>query len=260
MELNSNRVFKAIKNGEFKILYQAKVNIQTMKITGFEGLIRWELENGDIIPPSKFIPKLEETKEIYLIDYYMIECAFKQIKNWILINNMVIPIAINVSKSTILKYDFIDRLVTLIDKYKIPARYIELEITEREKIENLDYLSKIINIVREFGIKVSIDDFGVDESNIFAISSIDFDGLKIDKSIIGNIGKNKMTDSILIGIKSIMDKHKIKVIAEGIETEEQYLKLLEYGYEYGQGYYFSKPQSIEKLNLSSAVEYNVNDY
>lgn len=182
----------------------------------------------------------------------MIENAFKVLKNMTLKDIMLVPISVNVSKSTILRYDFLDKIVKFLDKYGVEAKYIELEITEREEFNDIEKLSKIISVLRSFGIKISIDDFGIGYSNLLVISSLDFDIIKIDKAITNRIGKNEKLDSIFKNIKHVMDEHNILIVAEGIESEDQYLKLLEYGYEYAQGYYFSEPREIENLKIICA--------
>lgn len=130
------KVKYAIKNNEFKILYKPKFNIDTLEVVGVEALIRWETSNGEIIYPDKFIPILEESKYIYLIDYYVLEKCMIQIERWINNNFNLVPIAINISKSTLMRSDFIIRLKQLISLYRIKNNIIEFEITEREELEN----------------------------------------------------------------------------------------------------------------------------
>lgn len=241
------KIIKAIENDEFQILYQPKFEIESMNINGAEALIRWRKINGDIIYPDLFIPQLEENKEIYLVDYYILESCIRQISEWNKNDIKLISIAINMSKSTIMRKEFISQLKFLINKYKVKDFDLEIEITERESFEkDVENIGDKIRKIKELGIKVSLDDFGAGSANIMAIAKIDFDYVKIDKSIIDDIGNYKV-DNILIGIKNIMDRNNISVIAEGIETKEQHELLLEYGYVYGQGYYFSEPISVKVL-------------
>ncbi|RDY27424.1 EAL domain-containing protein [Romboutsia weinsteinii] len=240
-------VINAIKNKEFKIVYQPKFNINSMNIVGVEALIRWEKNNGDIVYPDLFIPQLEINKDIYLIDYFVLENCVMKINQWIKLKIKPIPIAINISKSTIMRREFISKLKYFIEKYDIPEGIFELEITERECFyKDIKNIAKKIKKIKELGVRVSLDDFGSGNSNILAVANIDFDYIKIDKSILDEIGNNKI-DNILVGIKNIMDMNKVFVVAEGIETKYQYEKLLNYGYSYAQGYYFSKPITIEQL-------------
>lgn len=241
------KVKYAIKNNEFKILYQPKFNIDTLEVVGVEALIRWETSNGEIIYPDKFIPILEESKYIYLIDYYVLEKCMIQIERWINNNFNLVPIAINISKSTLMRSDFIIRLKQLISLYRIKNNIIEFEITEREELENnTSIIGKKVLEIKKLGIKVALDDFGVGNSNFLAMLSIDFDYIKIDKSILNYI-ENKKARNILVGIKDITDKNEVYLVAEGVENKYQYKKLKDYGYKYVQGNYFSKPITLNEL-------------
>lgn len=240
-------VIKGIENNEFKILYQPKFNINNMNIAGVEALIRWQKDSGYIIYPDLFIPELEKNKYIYLIDYFVLENCIIKVNEWIKSELEPIPIAINISKSTIMRSEFIPKLKELIEKYDMQENIFELEITEREPFgDDIKYIAKKIKEIRKLGIRVSLDDFGIGCSNILAIANIDFDYIKIDKSMLDNIGNDKI-ENILVGLKNIMDMNKVSVVAEGIETKYQYEKLLDYGYAYAQGYYFSKPITTDKL-------------
>lgn len=243
-----SEVKRAIRDNEFSILYQPKFNIKSMQIVGAEALIRWIKPIQVFIYPDSFIPDLEENQAIYIIDYFVLEHTIAQIYEWINAGCEPLPISINISKSTLLLPNFIKRLKEILNVFDIPKKYLEIEITERECLgKDLNDLCKVIEVIRKLGIKVSIDDFGTGESNILLISSMDIDTIKIAKSTIDYIGANDKVCGILKGIKNMMDMNEIGIIVEGIETEEQYKTLLACGYEYAQGYYFSKPVSKEIL-------------
>ncbi len=244
------RLCKDIENGiklnEFKFVYQPKFNMKTNSIVGAEVLIRWKKSNGEIVYPDKFINKLEKYNLIYLIDYYVMYECIKQMDYWFnFMEYKPINIAINLSKSTLMRDDFIEYLNNIIDKYKINLNYLEFEITERENIKlDIEDVNKRIKIIRDLGIKVSLDDFGSENSNISLYMNIDFDVIKIDKSIIDNIGKKDKADYILRYIRNLANHSGAELIAEGIETRDQYKFLLEHGYNTGQGYYFSTPIDV----------------
>lgn len=244
---NENNLLLQVSNGlkenEFRLLYQPKFEMKNMKLIGVEALIRWHKSNGKLIYPDYFIPQLEEYEKIYIIDYFVIEACMKKIQQWIREGKKIISIAINVSKSTILRDEFLFKVQHWMKIYEIDSKYIEFEITERECLyDDIQILSEKVDEIKDIGIKVSLDDFGSGSSNILAIANINFNCIKIDKSAIDNIESDKIKN-ILIGLKNIMDKNKVFILAEGVESHEQYSKLMEYGYSYAQGYYLSKPLS-----------------
>ena len=244
-----NEIKKATNSKEFKFVYQPKFNMITNSIIGAEVLIRWYKEDGTIIYPDKFINMLEENNLIYLIDYYAIEETMKKIKYWCDTPNInTIPLSINLSKSTFMRYNFVRNLESLLQKYDINPKYLEFEITEREYVEfNIREINEVIDKIRSFGIKVSLDDFGSGNSNISFSMSANLDIIKIDKSITDKIGKSKKIDYFLYSIIGLRYNDDIEFLVEGIETKEQCDLLIEKGYKFGQGYYYSKPIVIEEL-------------
>lgn len=247
-------VIRAIELKEFKFLYQPKFNLSSGKVIGSEALIRWD-KDGTILSPDKFIGKIEEYKLIYLIDYYTIEECLRQISFWNKKRNQnMIPISINISKSTLMRDEFIEKLAFLIDMYDVNLSYMEFEITEREYTNySLIDINNRIKEVRDKGIKVSIDDFGAGNSNLAFSVDMDIDTIKIDKSIVDRIGKSKNIDILLPFIVEVSNNKSIDIVAEGIETKEQLDILIDSGYKFGQGYYFSKPISCEEFERQYLV-------
>ena len=242
-----NETKKGIMLNEFKFVYQPKFNIKSNQIIGAEVLIRWHKSDGNIIYPDKFIDKLEDKNLIYLIDYYTIEECLKRLNDWShLSRNNIIPLSINLSKSTLMRHDFLEVLESIIKKYDVDLKYIEFEITEREYVDySIQEINDKIYSVRELGIKISLDDFGSGNSNLSFSMNIDLDIIKIDKSIINKIGKNEKIDYFLLLILDLANKNNIDLVAEGIETKGQLEFLIDNGYKFGQGYYFSKPIDAE---------------
>lgn len=240
---------EAINSNEFKFVYQPKFDMITNTVIGAEVLIRWHKKNGEIIRPDEFIGEFEEHYLIYLIDYYAIEESMKKIKYWSQLPHIkIVPISINVSKSTFMRYSFIDDLESLLKKYDIDPKYLEFEITEREYVEfKIKEINTILAKIKSWGIKIALDDFGSGNSNISFSMSIDLDTIKIDKSITDKIGKNKKIDYFLSSIIGLSDGNDLDFIVEGIENKEQCDFLIEKGYKLGQGYYYSKPIEVEEL-------------
>lgn len=240
-------LLNGIKFNQFRFLYQPKFSLKDGQIVGAELLIRWHKSYDIIIPPDNFIGKLEDYKLIYIIDYYVMEELLKKLK-YLIEKGSVIPLSMNLSKSTLMRNDFIETLDLLLKKYDINTKYIEFEITEREYVEySLTEINEIINKVRLKGIKVSLDDFGSGNANLAFSLNMKIDTVKVDKSITKKMGKNKNIDILSEFILELFNYNNIDIIAEGIETKEQLNFLIENGYKFGQGYYLSRPINYEEL-------------
>ena len=246
-----NKFYKEVKNGikrnEFKFVYQPKFNLKSGHLIGAEALIRWHKSAEVIIYPDSFVEKLENNNLIYLIDYYTIEECLKKLYYWNnTYKNNIVPISINLSKSTLMRNDFISTLEVLIAMYNVDLKYLEFEITEREYVDyGIKDINNRIEKVRSLGIKISLDDFGTGNSNLSFSMNIDLDTIKVDRSLINKIGENEKINYLLEFIIDLANKNNINLVAEGIETEEQIEFLIDSGYKFGQGYYFSKPIDAE---------------
>lgn len=232
---------RGIENKEFKSWFQPKFAKDGKTIIGAEALVRW-YKYGSIISPYIFIPLCEKTGLIRDLDELLFEDICKNLKIWINEKKNVVPISVNLSRSYMDKIDFIETLEKYINKYQIPKELIEFEITESSIIENEEKLKLNISSLRNKGFKILLDDFGVGYSSIKTISDIQFDILKIDKSFIDEIGEKKWNNIINYTI-ALGNKLEMDIIAEGVETEEQYKFLLSCNCNIFQGYYFSKPLS-----------------
>lgn len=231
----------AIENKEFKAWFQPKYGQDGKSIIGAEALVRW-YKYESIVLPHVFVPICETNGLIKQIDELVFEDVCKNIREWINNDKIVVPISINLSRSYLDKDSFIYNLERYIYKYKVPKELINFEITESSMVGNEDKLKEIVSLLHKKGFRVLLDDFGVGYSSIKAISYVNFDVLKIDKSFIDGIGEEKW-ESIIRYTIDMANKLGMDVIAEGIENEEQYKFLLECNCEMFQGYYFNKPMN-----------------
>lgn len=229
----------AIKNHEFKVVYQPKTFVKNEKFAGAEALVRW-YKDDKIIPPNKFIPLFEKNKFIIKLDLYMFECVCKDMAYWKEKYNFVPTISINVSKEHFIKEDFIEDYIKIVDKYKIDRKNIDLEITESATIEeNIDTI-KILQKIKDSGFIVSIDDFGTGYSSLSMLQSMPIDIIKIDKVFIDKANLNS-DKNIINYIMSIAKHLGVKTITEGVEKKEQVDFLKKLKCDMIQGYYYSKP-------------------
>lgn len=230
----------AVKNSEFEVWYQPKYNMKTKELYGAEALVRWCEKDGQYILPSYFIPVFEKSGQIVQLDKVVIGLTFKHIQEMKQLGIKIKPISINLSRKHEQHSELIDYIKVLMKNYKINPKDVSFEITESALIENSEFINKIINGLHGLGFQVDIDDFGVGTSTLNSLYAAEFDTLKLDRSFIDNIGKPKM-NSIIQATIQMAQALNMKIIAEGVETEEQLQFLVEKGCLLAQGYYFSPP-------------------
>ena len=229
----------ALKNEEFCIYYQPKVDIEKNSIYGAEALVRWN-KNGKIISPVEFIPILERENILYQLDFYVLRQVCKDIRNWLDRGIEPVKTSINFSKKNIRNNKFLIDLLKVLDEYQIDSKYIEIELTETVETLDSQNLIDFVEVMKENNINVSIDDFGTGYSSLNLIKNLSANTIKIDKSFIDNIQNQK--DSVVVkNIINIASELGIEVMAEGTETIEQVDILRELGCNKIQGYYFDKP-------------------
>lgn len=235
---------KALKNKEFKVYYQPKINTKEETIYGAEALVRWE-HNGKIIPPNEFIPLFEKNKFILKLDIYIFEQVCKDIKSWREKYGKEPVISVNVSREHFLDKKFLDKYMYIASKYEVNTNNIDLEITESAMIETAIDIIEIMKKIKKLGFLISIDDFGTGYSSLSMLQDMPVDIIKIDKSFVDIIGKNEK--NIIDYILNIAKELNLKTIAEGVETKEQREYLLNKGCDLIQGYYYSKPLTREEF-------------
>lgn len=233
----------AIKNREFIIHYQPKVDISNegkFKLNGAEALVRWE-QNGGLIPPGEFIPALEKSGLVTMVDYYVLEQVCMDINDWISRGIEPVKISSNFSRRHLQDKNFADRVADIIKKYDVDPKYLEIEITESYDDEDMQALIKFETKMHELGVSLAVDDFGCGFSSIMMIKNIVADTIKLDKSIIDGIGEDGADDIIISHIIKMINCLGKHVIAEGVETHKQAKFLRENGCNNIQGYLFAKP-------------------
>ena len=240
---NESCMEDALKNNEFKVVYQPKTFTKSEKVIEAEALVRWH-KDGKIIAPYKFIPLFEKNKFIIKLDLYIFEQVCKDISVSKEKYNFIPIILINLSKAHFENENFIDEYVKITDKYNINRSQIDLEITESATVdENIDII-KIMNKIKDEGFIISIDDFGTGYSSLSMLQSMPIDIIKIDKVFVDKA--NLTSDKNIINYIIILAKRLgVETIVEGGETKEQVDFVKRLGCDIIQGYYYSKPISRE---------------
>lgn len=245
-----SHMMEALENNEFKVFYQPKVGIADGRVIGAEALVRWIRQDGEIISPGKFVPIFEENGFITDMDFAIYRNAISDISRWLKMGVSVPLISLNVSRFHLNEDNFPERLNGLVDKYGVPHKYIELEITESLLTENLDRLVDTVTQLKEMGFRISIDDFGSGYSSLNLITQLPFDTLKIDGAF---FLKNDLTDKnkkVITSIVTLAKSLNLETVSEGVETQTQVDFLKELGCDMIQGYFYYKPMpsaEFEKL-------------
>jgi diguanylate cyclase (GGDEF)-like protein len=236
----------AMTNGEMCIYYQPKVNILTENIVGMEALLRWKHPTKGLILPSIFLPIAEKTGLIHELGIWVFREVCKQAKYWDNHGIKDFTIAVNISATQFMRSDFVGQIVSTLNNTRVNAQLIEVEITENTMLHDVDTVSTIIAQLRNLGITASLDDFGTGYSSLHYIKKFTIDSLKIDISFINNITTDDDDVAIVTAIIAMAHAMHVKVIAEGVENNEQLSILKSLGCDEIQGYIFSRPKPVEE--------------
>lgn len=235
----------ALNNEEFTVFYQPKVDMPTGRLYGAEALVRW-IKDGQFIPPFKFIPILEKDGAVTELDFYVFEHVCSSISRWQKEGLDVVKVSSNFSKMHLQNKKFADDILSIIKKYNIDPKYIEIELTESSGYEDFDALHLFISKMKQANISTSIDDFGTGYSSLSLLQDLDVDVVKLDKSFIDHIGDdnkdidNKTRKVVQNVVRLVNDLDK-SVICEGVETDIQASFLVGAGCNTAQGYLYNKP-------------------
>lgn len=249
------KIRHAIKNQDFELYYQPKLNVKSNTFDSVEALIRWQEPELGFVSPADFIPFAEEHGLIEKIDEFVLRQATRQIKIWMDQFNISLKVAVNVSPRFLANPNFLQILSSILTEVDIAPELLEIEITESTMM-NLDnaLLTKLSNI-RDMGISIAIDDFGTGFSCLSYLRTLPINTLKIDQSFIRQI-KNVAGKTMVSSIISLGHALNLHVVAEGVENKSELMYLKELSCEYIQGYYFSKPLPVEAV--TKKIEDTVN--
>lgn len=231
---------------QFVVYLQPKISSSDRMAVGAEALIRYQSRDGSLVLPGNFLPILEEAKSISLIDFFVFDFVCSKIKVWSKEGKKDFPVSVNFSRYSLVQPSFIERLKGICGKYGISPTRLEIEITEGvREVEGID-ISELVIQLRQEGFGVIIDDFGTEYANLALLSAVEFDVLKLDRSMVKDIVTNGKVQAIIKSIVDICRTMEVQLVAEGIEEEEQLEALRDCGVELVQGYLFSRPIPIEE--------------
>lgn len=238
----------AVKNDEFFVMYQPKIELSTDKIIGAEALVRWHSSDPELglLSPVKFIPLFEKNGFIEELDFIVYEKVFKFLRNQIDIGNNVVPISVNMSRNHTKndKIDnFISRFIATFNKYNLSPDLVEVEILEQSVANEKIILQQVIDALHNKGFSIAMDDFGSGESSLNMLSSIPIDVVKFDQNFLRNNSSLEESSDFITSLVDLGKKLNKKTVFEGVETKEQRDFLRSINCDVVQGYFYSKPLS-----------------
>ena len=235
----------AIKQDEFLVYLQPKYDINKEKLHGAEALIRWKYHGRELLSPARFIPIFETGGLISKLDDIVLKKVCENLKRLRGQGKPLYPISVNLSRKSMGDPDLVEHLTGIVDEYGVEHELIDFELTESAAYDNQDYMISVLKALKDKGFRISIDDFGTGYSSLSLLTEMPIDTIKIDKSFVDRIEHSESSQAVIKHIIAMIKDLRFTCLAEGAETKEQVDLLREFGCEIVQGYYYSKPLTVE---------------
>lgn len=241
-----NYLYRALEKNEIEVYYQPQVDCKTTKIVGFEALTRWKHSELGAISPEKFIPLAEETGLIVGIGEYILRKACEEVKKLQDNGYGELKLSINISLKQLYDCKIVNKIEKILLETELDSKYLELEITESMALKEKSMIP-ILEDIKKLGVRIALDDFGVEYSSLTNLRKIPVDKIKIGRNFINGIGENNKDEAIIRAIILLAKSMDLEVVASGVEEEYQHEFLVKEDCDQIQGYYFYKPMSVEEL-------------
>jgi predicted signal transduction protein with EAL and GGDEF domain len=241
---------RAVERNEFLLHYQPKVDMRSGRITGVEALVRWQHPELGMVPPAQFIALAEETGLITPIGEWVLRTACAEAQGWVANGMPSISVAVNLSARQFARDELATSIMQVLRETGLDPRLLELEITESTVMHNADRAAAVLQQLKQLGVRVAIDDFGTGYSSLSYLKRFPISSVKIDRSFVLDLPDDKDDAAITQAVIAMAHSLRLRVIAEGVETSEQYRFLEEHHCDEMQGNYFSKPvdaQAVARL-------------
>lgn len=243
-----NALRDALKLNQFELYYQPQYNVNKKCFCGLEALIRWNYPKLGWISPGEFIPIAEETSLIRQIGTWVLKTACTQAKQWLNDGYIFETVSVNISPLSLQQSDFIDIVQRILNETGLPPHHLDIEITETALMHTLELNIKTLQKLVDLGVNISLDDFGTGYSSLNYLKRLPIKTVKIDRTFLDDMYSNSMEESIIEGIILLSHKMNLTVVAEGVETKEQYELLAKNHCAVIQGYYFARPSSCDEAS------------
>lgn len=237
----------AIDEGHLEVHYQPQITAGDRRLAGIEALVRWRHPVHGLMPPAQFIPLAEQSGLISPLGTAVLHIACEQVRAWLDAGLPVVPVAVNVSAVQLTQGDLLEMVAGILNETGLPPELLELEITESFVMADRDQSFSTINKLKGLGIKLAVDDFGTGYSSLSYLQGLHVDKLKIDKSFVDSVTTDSGSATIAKAVVALGHGLGLAVLAEGVETEEQAERLLEFGCDLYQGYLLSRPVPASEM-------------
>lgn len=237
----TGRLKRAIEKEEFKLFYQPSVDLGSGKVVGMEALLRWEVSDIGMMPPSEFIPVAEESGLIVPLGEWVVKTACAQNKKWQSLNLPPLMVAVNLSGRQFHHQDLVEKVAKGLEAVHLDPKYLDLEITETYAMQDADFTLAILKELKQLGVHISLDDFGTGYSSLSHLKNFPIDTLKIDRSFVKDLSSGPKSEAIVSAIIVLAHSLGMDVVGEGVETAEELAILRKHHCDKIQGYYFSRP-------------------
>ena len=238
-----------LKQGNFIVCLVPKIEIETGRVASAEAVVRYHHKDLGIVDPGKYINLLEDTKLSHYLDLYVFEEVCKTLHRWELEDLPMIPVAVNFAGATLRQESIADKMLRLIEKHHVMCEYLEVEVSEAGNDMNQEMLAETSSKIRKGNVRVILDHFGAKDSSFSILSLMEFDSLKIDKSLITDIVGSSRSQIVAKAVIDICRQLGASVQASGVETQDQLNVLKELGCDYAQGTLFNKPITIDTFEV-----------
>ena len=243
-----NKIRYGLKNKEFKMHLQFIVDNKTKRIVSSEALSRWETSEGEVIMPGKYIGLMEKSGLITKFDYYMFESVCDKLSKWAKTDFKELTISCNFTRITISEKDFVTKIKNIADRYEFDRSKLIMEITEDSIEKNLDVARNNIIKAKELGFRIALDDIGSGYTSLISLGEYPIDIVKIDREVL-LLSEKESGKKLFLGIISLIHNLNLKVVCEGVETEEQNTLVSRSDCDYIQGWYYSKALPIASAEI-----------
>ncbi len=238
-----------IENGRFIVCLVPIMDAENEEVIGAEAVVRYHHKDLGIVDPGRYINLLEETRLSHYLDLYVFEQVCKTLQIWEAKDMPMLPVSVNFSATTLQQIDIADKVLELVEKYHISSEYLQVEVSEASGEMNQEMLAETSNKIRKANVRVLLDHFGSKNSSFAILSIMEFDGLKLDRSIVSNIVTSSRSRIVARAVIDICRRLGAMVYASGVETQDQLNVLKELGCDYVQGTLFNKPITIETFEV-----------
>lgn len=243
----SDRVRDAIRHGELRLAFQPQADTHTGRLTGFEALSRWRLDDGTVIPPDVFIPMAETSDAIHILGEWTVRRACETAAGWMQEGIADVPVAVNLSARQLQDPGFARTVLGILAETGLPAANLKLELTETALFEHSESSREVLTQLRGAGVRLVLDDFGTGYSSLSLLRRVPVEALKIDKHFTQAMVQDRDAAAIVRAIIDLAHALGMQAIAEGVETNDELLYLRAYRCDRIQGYLLAKPLDTEQV-------------